>query len=367
MKKQLLSKSPFPQLLSIQMKKIFTFLLGLLGVGSLQEAAAQTLQNNTQLHIQAGAGIYVQGSMMNSSASLVNLQNNGTLSLTGNLTNNQSTAFAATGKLAFIGTTAQVLNGSTAWVTKDIEIDNTAGLTLNSAFNVHGTLNFKSGVITPAVGLPVFVDNGTHINAKDASHVNGTVVKIGTGAFSFPIGNGIKLQKLDVNITVNDFFVRASYSAGDVVGLGGAYTSAGSRPTPLAGRNTGEYWNLFNGSGSSYTGQVTVFWDGTNDTNNGVVPSVRRVARRQGTDWLNEGGNNIMGTITAGSVTSNSITVPASTNQIITLGWEDQVLPLSWLNVNATDTKDQKVQVQWQVSESNVATYIVERNINGAG
>ncbi|SOD20215.1 T9SS type A sorting domain-containing protein [Pedobacter xixiisoli] len=345
------------------MSKISTFLLGLLTVGALHEAKAQALQNNTQLHIQADAGLYVQGAMIN--AGTANLQNNGTLSVTGNLTNDQSTYNAFIGKLVFAGNSPQVLDGSRIWFTKDFEINNAAGLTMTSSFYLRGTATFTNGIVTMAnASHSIFFDaaSATQTGAKDASHVaNGYVHKLGTGAFSFPVGNGTKLQKIDVNLTANSNYFGTRYAAADAGS--GTYGTTGAKATQLMGYNTGEYWQVGTNGGTA-TGQVTVYWDGTNDAN-AATTSVRRVARKVGTEWLNEGGLGT-GTTAAGSVTSSSISFPTSTMFPIAMGWENVVLPLSWLNVNATDTKDQNVQVQWQVSESNVTTYIVERN-TGAG
>lgn len=351
------------------MNKIPTLLLSLLTVGVLQEASAQALQNNALLQIGTGATLHVQGDFTNANVAASDFRNSGTFSITGDFINDKtlSTTYAL-GKTVFSGTTPQTLSSSALYTT-DLEINNAAGLTLGTGIFLLGTATFTNGIIVSPGGGSSFIfatTAATFTGAKDASHVNGFVTYTSgiTGAISFPVGNGTKFQQLNLNKT-SAGTVRARYFGANAGTAN--FATTGSKTTPLLGYNTGEYWEV-TPTAAALTGSFTVFWDGTNDANAAIMPSIRRVARKvgtSGTDWFNEGGYGT-GTVTAGSVTSNSITVPIGAVQIIALGWEDQVLPLSWINVNATDTKDQKVQVQWQVSESNVTTYIVERN-TGAG
>ncbi|SOD20213.1 T9SS type A sorting domain-containing protein [Pedobacter xixiisoli] len=345
------------------MKKISTIIFGLFAAATLQEATAQTLQTNTDLYLQPGSTLFVQGNMVNNAASS-GLINNGTLSITGNLVNNQLVN-TNSGTLVFSGSAAQVLSGTATYNANNFEVNNAAGLTLSNKLTIGGIATFTNGIVsapTQTNSMEFTTTSGSLSGVKDASHVNGYVSKAGTGTFTFPVGNGTKYQGIAITRTgvVNIYTV--NYVAGNAGA--GTFTTTGSKATPLAGYNSTEYWNI-ESAPSSNTYTFNILWDGTNDSYASVTPNVRRVARKVGGNWLNEGGTGT-GTTTAGSVTSNAISLPSSTTHQITMGWEDQVLPLSWLNVNATDTKDQKVQVQWQVSESNVTTYIVERN-TGAG
>ncbi|RYE07379.1 MAG: hypothetical protein EOP51_33885, partial [Sphingobacteriales bacterium] len=338
-----------------------------MAVGALQKAAAQTLQNNTVLYTQAGATLHVQGDMVNT-ATVSDFGGLGTLSITGNLTNNKVDIATVRGNVIFAGTTLQTYGGASGIKFNNFQINNPAGLTFGTGvlIIIDGVATFTNGIVNTLLPANTFVFNPTasHTGAKDASHINGYTSVLGgrTGAFSFPVGNGTKLQKLDADITSGASF-RVRYIAGDA-GTG-TFVTTGSKTTPLMAYNTGEHWEV-NLSSGSVVSSFTAFWDGTNDANATIVPSVRRIAHKAITGvWQNEGGYGT-GTAAAGSVKGNSFTLGNGTH-LIAMGWEDITLPLSWLNVNATDTKDQKVQVQWQVSESNVATYIVERNINGAG
>lgn len=343
------------------MKKISSIILGLLALSTTQETMAQVLQANTDLYISSNATLHVQGNVVNAAPSS-GFTNNGTLSITGNLTNNQLVN-SNSGKIIFAGTTAQILNGSATYNAFNFEINNVAGLTLNNMFTVGGVGTFTNGIITAATQANAlqFTMAGTQLGAKDASHVNGYVSKAGTGLFTVPVGNGTKYQKIDINRTGTIGIYTVNYLAGNAGA--GTFTTGGSKATALLGYNTAEYWNIESASGSNnYT--FTTYWDGTNDTQ-ASAPSVRRVARKSGGNWLNEGGTGT-GTAASGSVVSNNIALPASTTYQIAMGWEDQVLPLTWISANATDTKDQKVQVQWQVNESSIVSYVVERN-TGSG
>lgn len=331
--------------------------LSIAGITPALTASAQILYNNgTVLYVNTGGTIQVNGDMTNAVGS--DLSNNGTITVTGAVTNNQTMASGANGTLNFNGTTAQTLNGSAPLLAKDVVLNNAAGVTLNTALKVSGSFTFTAGdIIAASTTTPViFTSTGSHSGASNSSHVNGYVVKEGTGAFSYPVGNGTNLQKVDVNLSANATGMQVRYNAGNAGS--GPYTSGGSESTPLATRSSSEYWDI--SPLSSATGAVTIYWDNVNNVIVNSLPSLR-VAHKSGANWLNEGGNNITGTTSAGSVTSNSI----STWSPFTLGATvSTALPVRLLSFSGA-AEAMRNRLDWSVrAEEAHTTYVVERSAN---
>lgn len=339
----------------MNLKSIKTLGLGLVGAGIALPVSAQVLYNNGSImHVNTGGTIQVNGDMTNAIGST--LTNNGTITVTGTVTNNEVMTVPNNGVLVFDGAGAQTLNGSSPYLAKDVVVDNAAGITLNTPLVVSGNMTFTTGdIIAATTTTPViFTSTGTYSGASNNSHVNGYVVKEGTGTFSYPVGNGTNLQKVDLNLSANGTGMRVKYNTGSAGGNN--YTTTGSDATPLAVYNTGEYWDMT--PLSTATGAVTIYWDNVNNITITSTSSLR-VAHKSGANWLNEGGLNITGNTTAGSVTSN----PVSTWSPFTLGATSiTALPVHLLDFTAKAT-DKGSLLEWNtVSEEVQTRYTVERS-----
>jgi hypothetical protein len=319
--------------------------------------AQDVLYNNgSLLHVNTGCVVQVNGHLTNTATST--LTNNGIVTVIGNTTNNQVMALPNSGLLEFKGTTAQTLNGTAAYFAKNVLLSNAAGVTLNTPLKVDGSFTFTNGILTAATSsnAVVFTENGTVTGTSDASHVNGYVVKEGTGAFTYPVGDGTKYQQCNVNLTANATGMQVKYNATDADM--GTFTSAGTEATLLIAYNSLEHWDI--APLTTATGTVTMFWDAYK--NGGIVNVTDlKVAHKVGTNWLNEGTTGT-GTIGSGSVTSNAISSwsPFTLGSII-----NSTLPLRWLNINGHLNVLKQAYINWQVQENNVDQYIVEKSING--
>jgi hypothetical protein len=336
------------------MKKIYLIIATALLAGAA--TAQNELYNNGGLiHINANCIVQVNGAVINKATSTIT--NNGTLNVTGNVTNDATLIFNA-GVFAFKGTTPQILNGTTAYNAKNVLVDNVAGVTLNSKLVADGAVTFTKGIVkASATTAPfVFTTNATVTGAKDSSHVNGYVVKEGTGAFTYPVGDSIKYQPCGVNLTANATGMQVKY---DTTNAGAAsFGTTGADPTPLIAYNALEHWDI--SPLSTATGTVTMHWDGYK--NGGILNvSDLKVAHKTGGSWLNEGGTGT-GTISAGSVTSSAI----STWSPFTLGSiVNSTLPLQWLNINGNLNSQKQAVVNWKVQENNVTSYQIEKSNDG--
>lgn len=322
---------------------------------SIRAAAQNELHNNgALLYISTGAAVQVNGNFINTAAG-ANLQNGGTITVTGSITNDQVfTAYM--GKLTFKGTSAQTLNGSADFLTENFEMDNAAGATLNTTLKVNGTNSFTNGILLASnVAHPLwFTSTATHSGVSDASHVNGYVVKEGTGSFTYPVGDGNSYQPIALDATSNATGVRVRYNMSD----------AGSHPftgaSPLLYYNTLEHWDMT--PITAATGRVTIFWDSYRNVGIGNTADLR-VAHLSGNNWLNAGATNVTGTIGAGSVTSEII----NTWSPFTLGSMSitSTLPVSWLSVNGNLNASKQSAIHWRVNEYNVIDYQIEKSDNG--
>lgn len=257
------------------------------------------------LTISQGASMKVNGNAVFSAGGSLN--NKGTLIVTGDMVNGQVMSTSGTGKLVFSGLTAQVLSGSETYRASAFEINNPAGVTLQTPLRVNGALSFTGGILSAVnSNYPLIIEAGASVSgASDASHVNGYVQKLGTGTFVFPIGNASKYQPVEVDLTANSNGLNARYVAGDAGAA--TYTATGGSATILDAYNNQEYWDL--SPVGTATGKVMIRWD---DYKNPAITAsqdihVFKVAHKTAAGWLNEGSSVVTGNTLAGTVTSAAI------------------------------------------------------------
>jgi Secretion system C-terminal sorting domain len=334
-------------------KKI-AILIAICLLSKIAIAQNELYNNGTTLQVNTGCLVQVNGALINKSGST--FTNNGTVTITGNVTNDATESYNA-GTLEFKGTTAQSLNGTAEYSANNVLVNNAAGVTLNSKLKVDGMVTFANGIVTASTtAAPLwFTANGTHANTADISHVNGYVVKEGTGSFTYPVGDGTKYQKVEANLSANGTGMLVKYNAADAGA--GTFTTTGTEATALQSYNSNEYWDI--SPLSTATGAVTIYWDGTNDSNTGLLAQ-RKVAHLTGGSWLNEGTTGA-GTVSVGNVTSNNISAWSP----FTLGLVPvTTLPVRLLFFTGKAT-DQGNQLTWKTaSEVNFSHFEIEKSEN---
>jgi hypothetical protein len=321
---------------------------------------AQALYNNgATLNIASGTTLYVVGNLTNDATATIN--NSGTLEVRGNIANNGVILAPNASTITFNGSAAQTVSGTSTVSVKSIIVNNAAGVTITTPLSVDGAMTFTSGILTATnSSAPViFTANGTVSGTPtNASHINGYVRKLGTGAFVYPIGNTTNYQPVGINLSANSTGVTALYNPTDA---GTApYGTSGSSATPLLFFNKREYWEL--SPVGTATGTVTLYFDAYNNVGIGSIADLR-VAHKSSGQWLNEGGT-ATGTVTSGSVTSNSI----STFSPFTLGSvsTSSPLPIHLLNFTAKAVSTENL-LEWQTASEEVGTsFEVERSDNGS-
>jgi hypothetical protein len=249
---------------------------------------------------------------------------------------------------------------------RDLIINNTTNAEISAAraFLVDRTLILTSGYVTPATGNLTINTNGDATTANGA-FVNGQLGKIiasSANSFTFPVGKvsgGLRTIAIKPASAANSKFVAEFFRGG---------VPAGTLSAGLTGVSNCEYWNLSRASGTA-AATVTLSWAGNSGCNAlpyVTDPTTLRVAHLSGGIWLNEGrlsstGNNTSGTITSGvSVSSFSPFALASSSA------SENPLPVVFANVKAYE-KNNGVQIEWSnMTEKDVANYVIERSSNGS-
>jgi hypothetical protein len=338
-----------------KMKKIITLSMALL---LTYAAKAQLYNNGAILSISTGGILQVNSAFTNKSGS--NWVNNGSFNLTGNLTNEATMSAANTGTLILEGTTAQTLSGTTTYLAQNVTFNNAAGVTLSKSLQADGEVKFQNGIVTASSSSEplAFTSNGT-VSATNApsntSHVHGYVLKEGTGAFDFPVGDGTRYQKIGTNLTANSTGIVVKYNGTDA-GTG-TFATTGASATPLASYNTKEHWDI--SPLSTATGTVTIFWDDYKTASLADM-SLLKVAHKSGSTWLNESGN-ATGNASAGSVTSSSLSAWSP----FTLGSISVALPITWLSFTGK-AMDKTNVLEWETAmETDNQGFDIERSTEG--
>lgn len=111
-----------------------------------QSMSGQVLTNLTNLTIQSGAELTVAGNMVNGGSGEVQLE--GSLVLTRNLTNNSSTALTTgSGTVVLAGSSQQAIGGSSPSRFAGLTQNNAAGTILNQDIEVDGTMTMTAGSV----------------------------------------------------------------------------------------------------------------------------------------------------------------------------------------------------------------------------
>ncbi|MGB0524737.1 MAG: T9SS type A sorting domain-containing protein [Flammeovirgaceae bacterium] len=292
----------------------------------------------------------------------------GDLKLKGNFTNN-GTFTGNERPVLFEGSSVQQLDGNTVTTIDYLHLTNTGGgLTLQQTVNVDNELHLSNGIMTTdAANQLILLENaimGVGAEGSTSSYVNGPMVKKtnSTNAFTFPTGkNGILAQ------------IGISPQSADATDFTAEYVNESAHPTydqtSLAASihhvSEIEYWLLDRSSaGTAANATVTLHWNSHSDVSSSSSDhNALRVARWNGSQWVNEGGNAI-NTGIPGSVTSDIISSFSPFTLATTI--EDNVLPVELLRFDAERLPNNEVRVFWEtIQEIEHDFFVVEHSKDG--
>lgn len=224
---------------------------------------------------------------------------------------------------------------------------------------INSNMNLQSGIAALS-GTLQFLNGSTVSNASDASFIEGSVVKFGNQAFTFPVGLGGQYRPISISapaLTSDNFTAQYYYTNPSPLFNGG------SKDATIDHLSGCEYW-ILNRTGGSSIVYVTLSWD----VNSCGVdnPSALLVARWDAgqVKWKDHGNGAVTGnTVTGTIVTSAPVTVFSP----FTLGSKtgNNILPVELLDFSATCVEE-GVQLKWSVgSEHNNDHFLIERSLNG--
>ncbi len=340
--------------------KLYTTLLLTLIIG-LEQTQAQFYNQGSEVTIQAGAVVTVEGNFRNEAGS--NFKNSGTVEIKGYPTNNQPMTDHFGGLWRLNGTSTQKIAGVEPFWMNVLELNNAGGFLLQNSILINKQVDFVAGIMdASAASNVVTFQKDANIGSptpSNASHITGNVIKEGEGqTFTYPVGDGTKYQPIRVNLIGNENGLLGKYNVGDA-GPGIGFGTGGSDPTLLYTYNSKEYWDLIPVNNGVTKADITVYWDSYND-GLGDAANYRKVAHLDGATnkWLNEGISGI-GSLSAGSVTSNTV----STWSPFTLGAIAAVaLPVRLIDFSGKKV-DNNNQLNWTTSqEINASHFEIERS-----
>ncbi len=323
------------------------------------EVPTNTAAFNGNVTINAGGYLDLQGVGVG-----------GTLSLTGNYTNNATvTAFdELNSTINFNGTGPQSIN--TAGFQEEFGYlalnKATNDLTLNAPILLKSDLTLTAGrMMTSMTNLLSMSSSSNHTtNVNGLSFVHGPMVKIAPLVnFQFPVGKGTYLHRISImSPTIggpSDSFIAEYFPSDPHVDIGSPVEAP-----PLYDISYCEYWKLDQYSGTP-TARINLGWN--TFTNCGIVnPATINVAHWDGTMWRDRGGPGFG--FPVGSVTTSA----AQETVFAPGGWwtfgtttAENPLPIELMYFVANPA-GKEVKLEWATaSEQDNDHFTVERSPNG--
>lgn len=318
------------------MKK-FIIIGFVLFAGSAEIQAQMT--NSGNLRTFTGANVTIYG----------DLSNNGAIVDSGAL-------------ITLAGSALQTIGGSVVTTLNNLRLNNTdaTGVTLAQALNVRGTLTFSDGYLnTTTANILTLTSTSAVATVSNNSFVSGPVIKTGNTSFVFPVGKNVVYAPIAISApgVVSDQF-RAEYFQ---VSPDALYSISSHEPS-LDHVSDCEYWMLDRTTGTSNV-SPTLSWD---TRSCGVtLLSDLRVARWDGSQWINEGNGGTTGTTAAGTVISAAAVTTFSPFTLASITASNP-LPVELLSFNA-QCEDEQVVLRWSTeNEVNNDFFTIESSLDAA-
>ncbi len=311
--------------------------------------------------IQTGAGNFVLASATatGGTSNLIIKGNFNKAAGTGTFTTTSTAGI--TGNIKFGGTTTQILTALVQFSNKpNIEIDNAAGVTLNSNLTIPGNLKLTNGLLNSnAANLLTITSSASITGGSSSSFVNGPIAITTSSitAFNLPIGKGSKYRPIQITPDVS------TATSFKLEYFNSSYSNVGNITTPLLYVSDNEYYDITRTAGTANITLVLPY-----EFSSGIVANTNQlaIARFDGSSWLAESSNPIVsGNTQSGTLTSQT---PISNFGIFTIGSTNSatVLPFK-LQSFVASLINQNIQLVWITSEEvNTQSFQIEKYLNGA-
>jgi hypothetical protein len=278
-----------------------------------------------------------------------------------NWTNN-GTFTPSTGTVDFVSCSSPaVISSASAETFYNLMINTPYGVTMSSGNQqVSKLMTFVTGLVTQNATLTIL--NGAAVSgATDNSHVNGVVTKVGTGAFTFPVGDATQYRPIAISSpgSATDVFTAQYIRANP-----GTSYSRDSRDVTLATISGYEYWMLNRVNGASNV-TVNLSWN----TNSGAIVNMGGMHVTGWSTalsmWKDLGNSATTGNASGGTVTSSGAVTTFGAFTLASLTVMN-VLPMQLLSFTASEVNPSLVDLRWSTgSEQNSSYFIVERSADG--
>lgn len=172
----------------------------LLAIGAAANCLAQNLQVGNNFYVSPGAVVLVKGGVQVAPGG--NLQNQGDMTIEGNLANNGTINELTIGRYILKSYTgaASVISGSNPISFYNVVLDNASNFKITTAIRIENNLLFSNGYADYGAPSPlVFGPAAMHTGLSATSHIRGIVSKEGEADFVFPIGTGSVLKRAAIS------------------------------------------------------------------------------------------------------------------------------------------------------------------------
>ncbi len=281
----------------------------------------------------------------------------------------------ATGStVEYNGTSLQTIagdggDGADGFAYGGVRLNNAAGFTMTATEGVAtipngASLTFTIGIVNSSSSAFFIIANGASVNsASNTSYVDGPIRKVGNSSFTFPIGDNGNYQPATISAPSNatHHFTAQYFSANPGLLYNPLSLGAGIDHISKC-----EYWNIDRTSGAS-TVTITVAFDAGSC---GVTSlAALRIARWDGTTWVDQGNGGTTGTTSAGTIVNGTaITTYLSPNSPFTLAssTSSNPLPVEMISFNAKALAS-SVALNWSTAtETNNDYFEVQRSQEGS-
>jgi hypothetical protein len=271
---------------------------------------------------------------------------------------------AAAGVATFTGTTNQNVSkgGAASPIFRRLTMNKAAGtVTLATDATVSTTATFTQGIInTTAANYLNFADDATTTGANNTSFVDGPVRKTGNDPFTFPIGDATFYRPAGISApTGTAHFFTAQYFKADH-----GFASVGDPSFTSISRC--EYWIIDRNTAPTSNVLVTLSWQEAACVPGYITnPATLRVARWNGSSWVNHGNGGTTGTATNGTVVTSSAVTSFSPFTLASVSLANPLpVELTWFKASITTSGTGLLQ--WHTeSELNNDRFEIERSVNG--
>ena len=316
---------------------------------TMQLASDATLSLNRSL--TATGNVTVSSGILDASNSNYNL------TIGGDLTNN-GTLNLRNNTVTLNGSGLQTIQGANAVAFNSLTINKPAGSAqLGRAVTVANLLTLTNGLLsTSATNTLTLGANAAWVGGNSNSFINGpmnSTVNSLSANKTFPIGKNNVYRPVTLAVSQRTT-APTLYTAEVLAGI----PPTRSFTTGIENVSTVRYYSLGSNNASNInTASVTLNYNSDDEV---INPAILRIAKAEGTQWLNAGGSGsaaTTGTITTGALTTLGDFVLANVKTI--------ALPLTWVSFNASK-KAAAIELSWQTAqEVNTKNFIIEKSSNG--